>query len=426
MIFVILRDTVHTFQAIANKKSFSDPESFKRILSTPKESLVKLTGVIRPSAIEIKSVSFHHIEMDVTDFEVISASDPPLIEVEMAEQPEESERGHVLQVTRLDNRWLDLRAPVNHAIFRLKSSFEEELRSYLRDDGFISVHTPKLIESAPESGAEVFPVDFFGRKAYLAQSPQLYKQMLINSDFEGVYEVAPVFRAENCVSHRHLCEFTGFDLEMRLGFNGRDTYRDFLEMVWVGLCRAFSQVADDKSYVELIQDRLGCVPSLTIPRTPVFIDFREGVSMLQEAGCDQDPLDDLNTANEKKLGELVKEKYDTDMFILERYPTGKRAFYSMVDESDPDYCLSYDIILCGTEIASGAQREHRYEKLLEAAKVKGVSPDSIKGYLESFRNGCHPHAGCGFGLERILMLILGLETVRRTSLFPRDPKRIYP
>ena len=423
-LFIILRDGIHTFQVMAVKKMVRDRTLINTIRTTPKETMVRITGTLRRSAIRVEAASFHDLEMDMLDCELLSVSTQTPIEVELSNLPDDAERGHLQRKTKLDHRYLDLRAELNQIIFRVSSRFESAYRWYLEDHGFMSMHTPKLIGTASESGAEVFKVNYFGRNGFLAQSPQLYKQMMINSDFHRVYEVGPVFRAENCIDHRHLCEFTGLDMEMEIE-HGQD-YHSVLDMIWNTLRHSINHTLEDfdERWERFKKFREFTPP--VIPEKPFILNFKDGVEMLRSAGVEQEHLDDLNTANEKMLGKLVKEKYGTDLFILDRFPTVARPFYTMVDPEDPDYTFSYDIIFRGEEISSGAQRVHDYNTLVKRAADAGNSYESMAGYLDSFKYGSKPHAGCGIGLERVVMLLLQLDNLRQTSLFPRDPKRLAP
>jgi aspartyl-tRNA synthetase len=286
----------------------------------------------------------------------------------------------------------------------------------------MEIHTPKLISVASEGGANVFNVDFFSNTANLAQSPQLYKQMTINSDFGRVFEIGPVFRAENSFTHRHLCEFVGVDIEMEL----YEDYHQLTNFIWNLLSYVMKKLNKKcKQELETISQH-SPFEGIIFPEEPIYVSFVEATKMLNKAGYPQSPLEDISTTNEKQLGKLIYEKYNSNMFILEEFPYKERPFYTMQSEKDVDYSKGFDIILRGEEIISGAQREHNYDKLICELKARNIDPESLKDYLESFKYGAKPHGGCGLGLERFVMLFLGLDNIRKTSLFPRDPKRITP
>lgn len=330
------------------------------------------------------------------------------------------------QRVRLNNRIIDLRTGPAQSIFRIQSGICNLFRSYLDSKGFIEIHTPKLQGGATESGASVFELNYFGRPAFLAQSPQLAKQMAIIADFERVYEVGPVFRAEDSNTPRHLTEYTGLDLEMAL----EEHYHEALDIIdgmfknlWQGI---YDRYAPE---IELISHFYPHEKALWLHETPR-IPFKDGVQMLLDDGWVDDkgnppsPLEDLATAAERRLGTLVREKYKTDYYILDKFPVSARPFYTMPDPSDDRYTNSFDIFMRGQEILSGGQRIHDSRFLEKRVKAQGINPDSMTEYLEGFRWGAPPHAGCGIGLERLTYLFLNLGNIRLASLFPRDPKSL--
>jgi len=328
----------------------------------------------------------------------------------------------VSQDTRLDNRVIDLRTPANQAIFRVQSGVCTLFRELLLKDGFVEIHTPKIICAASEGGASVFKLQYFNTHAFLAQSPQFYKQMAVCSDFERVFEIAPVFRAENSNTHRHMTEFMGLDLEMAFQYHYHEVL-DVMDRLFVGIFEGLTSRFNRE--LQIISQQYPFEP-LEFLKPTLRIDFTEGISLLRGAGQEIGDTDDLSTRHEKELGRLVKEKYHTDFFILDKYPKTVRPFYTMPNQTDPRYTNSYDLILRGEEISSGAQRIHDSQMLEKNAKDFGVDPKSIQDYIDAFKYGAPPHAGCGVGLERIVMLFLGLSNIRKTSMFPRDPSRLTP
>lgn len=329
-----------------------------------------------------------------------------------------------LQELRLDNRWMDLRAPANNAIMRIQSAICQLFRESLYSQGFVEIHTPKLIEGESESGAGVFTTDYFGTTACLAQSPQLYKQMAISSDLDRVFEVGPVFRAENSHTRRHLCEFTGLDLEMAI----HDHYEETLEVIHEMFKHIFNGLETRfGKELAIIREQYASEP-VTFTEDPCVLHWPEAMEILSDKGFDiGDGMQDLTGAMELALGEAVKEKYGTDFFMLDKYPSAIRPFYTMPDPTDPRYSNSYDIFIRGQEICSGAQRCHDPELVTKILEEKGVEAGgSLETYVESFRHGVSPHAGAGIGLERVVFLYLGLDNVRKASMFPRDPNRCTP
>mmetsp|Transcript_20561 Transcript_20561/g.28929 ORF Transcript_20561/g.28929 Transcript_20561/m.28929 type:complete len:303 (-) Transcript_20561:98-1006(-) len=296
-------------------------------------------------------------------------------------------------------------------------------RQCLVNKGFVEIHTPKLIGGASEGGSDVFPLDCFGQEACLAMSPQLHKQMTAAcSGFERVFETGPVFRAENSNTRRHLREFTGLDLEMAIHEHYDEVLQVFSDLfitIFDGLNSKCENELERIREQHPFEDLKYLQPTLKIT-------YAEGCKLLREAGIDQDDYEDLSTINEKKLGDIVREKYNTDFFFMDKYPLAVRPFYTMPCPENPKLSNSFDFFIRGQEILSGAQRIHEPELLIERAKAWDIPIDSIQSYVNSFRNGALPHAGGGIGLERVVMLFLGLPNIRKSAWFPRDPKRISP
>ena len=330
------------------------------------------------------------------------------------------------QELRLDHRWLDLRTPANNAIIQLKSAICQLFRQSLYTQNFIEIQTPKLIQGESESGAGVFTTDYFGKVACLAQSPQLYKQMCISSDIQRVFEIGPVFRAENSNTRRHLCEFIGLDMEMSI----YEHYYETLHVLHYVFKHIFNGLEEQyKHQLNIIREQYDSSP-VVFTDEPCIIHWPEAMTMLKELGWDMDDeLNDLTGAQELDLGKVMKERYNTDFYIIDKYPSSIRPFYTMPDPDNSLHSNSYDIFLRGQEICSGAQRCHDPTLLKDILKQKGITDieDGVLAkYIESFTHGVTPHAGAGIGLERVLFLYLGLDNVRKASLFPRDPNRCCP
>lgn len=291
----------------------------------------------------------------------------------LGEQQSSSGRPLVGLATRLDNRVLDLIAPLNHAIFELHGGVQKLFREFLEQNNFHPINTPKLLGAPSEGGANVFEVKYFEKKGYLAQSPQIYKQMLIASHFERVYEIGDVFRAENSNTSRHLTEYTSLDLEMEFQFDYFEVLyfiRDLMLYILHGLQTRY------KEQTEYARKRYPAEP-FQIPAKPEdvpILDFADGVKLLAEAGIQLDEKDDINSTQEKQLGEIVKKKYGTDFYILKEYPLDVRAFYSM-PSTTPGKSRSYDFMLRGQEVLSGAQRIHNHALLRSEMKRRGLDPD---------------------------------------------------
>ncbi|XP_064114710.1 aspartate--tRNA ligase, cytoplasmic-like [Macrobrachium nipponense] len=425
--FFVLRSRQHTVQCVIAVGEKVSKQMIKFVCNITKESLIDVQGKVAVAEQKVEACTVQDVEVHVTDVFVVSAALPRLpLQIEDAMRPDtdDPEGLHVKvnQDTRLDNRILDLRTPTNQAIFRLQAGVCHQFREALRARGFIEIMCPKLISAASEGGANVFGMKYFEKEAFLAQSPQLYKQMAIASDFGKVFTIGPVFRAENSNTHRHLTEFVGLDLEMAFTHH----YHEAMYAIGDMFTSIFRGLRDDHAVdIATVNKQFPSEPFKFLD-PPLCLTFREGVQMLREAGIEMDETEDLSTPNEKLLGRLVKAKYDTDFYILDKFPLAVRPFYTMPDPDDPKWSNSYDMFMRGEEILSGAQRIHDPDFLVERANAHGIPIDTIQSYIDSFKFGCPPHAGGGIGLERVTMLYLGLDNIRKTSLFPRDPKRLTP
>lgn len=326
------------------------------------------------------------------------------------------------QDVRLNNRVIDLRVPANMALMKLQSAVGMLFREFLYTKDFTEIHSPKLIGGTSEGGANVFRLKYFEQEACLAQSPQLYKQMVLCGDMQRVFEIGPVFRAEDSNTNRHLCEFTGLDIEMVFKehyFEILDVLADLFVHIFNGLEERFSKE------LQAVRDQYHFEP-FKCKYPVVRLNFKEAVQMLADAGHEQKPLEDLTTFNEYTLGRLVREKYDTDFYMLYGYPVNARPFYTMIDPHDSNYTNSYDFFMRGEEITSGAQRIHDPEFLAQRASAHNIPLNTIQDYIDAFKYGAPPHGGCGIGLERVVKLYCGIRNIRKCSLFPRDPKRLTP
>jgi len=434
--FLVLRqNSFDTIQACYFKDKENPEQSakmLKYLKSLTVESMIDLEGTVSPA--EVRSCSVQDAELVIQRIHSVSNADAmlPFLVEDAARSEREVEESQntdrpfprLGQEIRLDHRWLDLRAPANNAIMRIQSAVCQLFRESLYSQGFVEIHTPKLIAGESESGAGVFTTDYFGTTACLAQSPQLYKQMAISADLDRVFEIGPVFRAENSHTRRHLCEFTGLDLEMAIN----EHYMETLEVVHKMFKHIFEGLETRWAReLEVIRTQYESEP-VTFTEEPCVIHWPEAMEILREKGFDMgDGLGDLTGAQELALGAVVKEKYGTDFFMLDKYPSNIRPFYTMPDPADDRFSNSYDMFIRGQEICSGAQRCHDPELVTRIIEKKGIEMgDGLKTYIESFRHGVSPHAGAGIGLERVVFLYLGLDNVRKASMFPRDPNRCTP
>lgn len=434
--FLVFRQQIDTIQGVLHEvpgqKSILFLHWAERLRTG---SIVLVKGTLKKPDVPVKSATIHNLEVQIAELHEIvrrEASVPfSVYEAELATGAEgttEGRHSHIPDRTRLLNRILDLRTGHSQAIFRIQSGIQNLFRATLDEHGFIEIHTPKLQGAGTESGASVFKVGYFGRDAFLAQSPQLGKQMAIASDFERVYEIGAIFRAENSNTHRHLTEYTGLDLEMAI----EEHYHEALDVIDATLKNIFAGVYKRyRKEIDVIKEQFPHEDLVWLDKTPV-IPFVDAIKILtdsgwlDEEGNPPDPLEDLHTRDEIRLGQLMKEKYGTDYYILDKFPRSARPFYTMPSPDDDRYTNSFDIFVRGQEIISGGQRIHEPRLLEENIRQTGIDPAVMEDYLEGFRWGAPPHAGCGVGLERILMLILQLGNIRLASMFPRDPKSFPP
>ena len=400
MQFVILKDFSGKIQLFIDKIKFPEVgEVFSKLIPGA-------TVIVEGELIENESVKLGGKEVQVNKVEVTSYAEAnPIDEKTIID-------------TRLDYRWLDLRTDKNQIMLKIQTLFVNACREFLIEREFIEIHSPKLIGVASESGSEVFEVKYFNSKAYLAQSPQFYKQMAIASGLGRIFECGPVFRAEKSHSRKHATEFTGFDLE----FSNIDTYEDVMimeeEMINFALNKVKAKYEKEiKEYfdVDII------VPSLPFPRMKLK-DVYEELNKRYNYQCPEEEQDDLTTEAEKLLAKLAKDKYNHEFIFVTDFGKRKRAFYHLRKNGVPQ---GYDLIWKGVEITTGAQREHRYEILKEQAKEKGLEKD-VEFYLEFFKYGCPPHGGFGIGIDRIIMNLLELPSLKEAMFLFRGPERLTP
>ena len=400
MAFLVLRDTTGRIQLTVEKEKY--PEVAAAVDQLTVESVITAEGTI----VENSYVKLGGREML-----------PDMIRVESIAEPLPISRDAAID-SRLDYRWIDLRTDKNLLIYQAQTVMVNAMRQFLLNRRFIEIHTPKLIGAASESGSEVFELKYFDRKGYLSQSPQFYKQMAMAAGFDRIFEVGPVFRAEKSYTNKHATEFTGFDIEMSY----IDSFRDVMQIEAELLTAALQAVSD--ACGEQIKAQYGLdvvVPTLPFPEMKLCDVYRE----LEERygyTVDESEKNDLTTDAERLCARLSMDKFGHEFLFVTDYGPEKRAFYHMRDEQGNP--LGYDLIWRGTEITTGAQREHRYEPLRRQADEKGLGKD-VAFYMEFFRYGCPPHGGFGLGVDRLTMLLLGLSIKEAEFLF-RGPNRIEP
>ena len=466
--FLVLRDNLATVQAVVSVT----PEMAKFAGALSKESVVDLCGRVTVPPEPLRGCTQSDVEISVDRIYCISRAEAlPLqlddlcrSEAELAADPKAV---RVLLETRLSNRVVDLRTKCNQGILRIQSGVCQLFKEFLLNKGFVQIHTPKLLATASEGGSTVFQLKYFDRFAYLAQSPQFYKQMALMADLPGVFEIGPVFRSENSLTHRHMTEFVGLDLEMPF----REHYHEVLDVmdamfnyIFTGLTSQFKNELEAVKQQYPYEDLKWSYPclkleykdaiKLLVQHGPAVIDAdiksidselstlshtseneesrkrlekrRSELVAHRESVIAHKENEDMGTSDEKVLGRVVRDTHGTDFYMVTRFPVELRPFYTMPCPDDPRWTNSYDIFIRGEEIVSGAQRIHDPAMLLEVAKSKGVDLAPVQAYVDAFKYGAFPHGGGGVGLERVVMLFLGLPNIRLTSMFPRDPNRLTP
>ena len=400
MVFIVLQDRSGKIQVSIDKKN--NEELVKKLEGVLASSILSFTGKMVLS----EYVKDGGKEFLPEDLEILSRSDAlPLDETASID-------------TRLDYRWIDLRSEKNNLMLKVQAKFVEGMREFLLNNDFTEIHTPKLIGAASESGSEVFEVKYFGRLAYLAQSPQFYKQMAIASGLERVFELAPSFRAENSNTNRHATEFTSLDLE----FAYINDYQDVMDMEEDLLIAGLTKVKEayGKDIKELFGEEV-IVPKKPFPRIKLQDLYQELNTRYGYQIPDTD-IGDMNAETEKLTSKYAMEVYNSEFIFVTDFAKTKRAFYHMRKNDVPE---GFDLIWKGMEITTGAQREHRYDVLKSQAEEKGLGKD-IEFYLEFFRYGCPPHGGFAIGIDRLTMLLLGIPSIKEEMFLFRGPSRLTP
>ena len=408
MQFLILRDNTGLAQVAHWKKG--NPELAEMISGIGTESALTLTGKV----VENEIVKLGGIEIQLETITIENNAELPLPFEPFAETLPDMDY-------RQDWRYLDLRRERNRLIFEIQTTLEHAMREYFVEHGFIEMHSPKIMGTPSEGGAEVFHIDYFERDAFLAQSPQFFKQMAQAAGFEKVFEIGPVFRADPSFTSRHMTEFTGIDYEI----SWIDSHEDVMAFCENWLAHTYKVVKE--KHGEQIKETFDV--EIEVPQTPFpRLTMSEAYAILKEMNYKLPPekKGDLDPGAERALGEYVKEKYGNDFVFVKDWPATVRAFYHMRHADQPLLTMSFDLIGKGLELTTGAQREHRYEVLKAQAIEKGLDTDLLQGYLDYFRYGCPPHGGLGLGLNRLLMVMLNLPSIRDAVYLFRGPNRLEP
>ncbi len=398
--FLILRDKKGTLQLTILKKK--TPELFDQLVSLSRESVISVKGLCKENE---KVRNGYEILPEKAAILSVAETPLPLGVVDKVESDFD---------TRLDNRVLDLRKPETQAIFKIRDAVLAAADEYLRSQHFLEVHTPKIIASSSEGGTDVFKLRYFEKEAFLAQSPQLYKQSLMATGLDRVYEIAWYFRAEEHNTRRHLNESTAVDVEMAF-IKDEDEVMDVLEHLVYAMWKRASVCTDE---LEVLKK------SVTVPKLPFLrLCYDDAITKVQQQNSQTQWGQDLSTEDEKILGDIMKEN-GNDFYFITKYPLASKPFYTM--PYGEKYSRGFDLECKGVEVSSGSQRIHDVGVLQERLKVCGLNPGDFEGYLKAFRYGMPPHGGFGFGIERFLMELLDLNNIRETILFPRDRTRLTP
>ncbi len=403
--FLILRDRTGIIQTVSVKNI----AMAKIINSLSLESVVEIIGTVK----EEKQAP-GEIEITIEEIKILSLASP-----ELPIPVVEKGIGEIKLQKRLDWRWVDLRKPEKALIFKVWTAMEQAFREYCISNNFIEIHSPKIVVTSTESGSELFEIKYFKQKAYLAQSPQLYKQMAMAAGFEKVFEVGPVFRANPSFTSRHDTEFTMYDVEISF----IKSHHDLMEEEEKMMVAMFTAIKE--KYGEEIKNLYGQevkIPTVPFPK----LTLREAKKILTELKIPNERGEDLSPEEERAISQYIKEKKGHDFVFIHDWPAKVRAFYSMRLESDPTLSKTFDLLFKGLEITSGAQREHRYDVLKKQIEEKGFKIEPFESYLNFFKYGCPPHGGFAPGPTRMLMKIFNIENVREVTYLYRGVNRLTP
>ena len=403
--FVLLRNARGVVQVAAPKKVVK-PELLELISGLRQEDVISCRGEVKES--KAARMGF---EVVPSTIEVISKAASPL--------PLDP-RGVTTTTldTRLEWRSLELRRPETAAIFKIENALVQGFEEYLQKSGFIRAFTPSIIGGVSEGGSEVFKIDFYGREAFLRQDPQLHRQLTIAGGFDRIYDLGTNWRAELSHTPRHLSEHRTIAPEIAFIKDERDTMRLEEEMIVRGVERVTKNCADD---LALLKQQLE-IPGAPFPE----ITFQEVYKIMEKLGKPIQRNQDIDDPSLRALAAEVKKETGSDFFFLNRFPSAVKPFYVMRVDEDPTYARSVDLVYKGLELSSGGQREHRHDKIISQIRERGYSTKGLEWFTEPFRFGVPPHGGYSFGIERFTAYLLGIENIKETVLFPRDPDRLIP
>lgn len=404
--FLIIRDISGTIQAVITK---TNAEASRIAKSLSLESVIEIIGLAKA-----EKQAPGGIEITVEKISILSPASPelPIPIVEKSNTEVDLQK-------RLDWRWLDLRKPEKALVFKVWTLMERAFREYWTQNGYIEIHSPKFMSAPSESGAELFEVKYFDRKAYLAQSPQFYKQMGMASGFERVFEVGPVFRANPSFTSRHDTEFTGYDAEISFIESHQEVMEEEQKAIQYVIEKLNEKFGKE---ISAFYGRDLIVPKLPFPQ----VTIKQAKGILAKLETTSEKEGDLSPEEERKLSDYILEKEGHEFLFVTEYPIEVRPFYHMRLETNPKLTKSFDLLWNGLEITTGAQREHRYDVLAAQAKEKGLTLKPIQFYLNFFKYGCPPHGGFGLGPSRMLMKVFNVGNVREVTYLYRGVKRLEP
>ncbi len=368
-------------------------------------------GTVAEADIKDKFVYPKQCEIQLTDYTILSTPKAPM-PMDLTKK-----KLDVQNDVLFDARPISMRHPLQQAIFRIQSALVQGVRAFLIEQQFTEIRTPKIVKEGAEGGANIFSLDYFGKKAFLTQSPQFYKE-LCTGVFERVFEIAPVFRAEKHHTNRHINEYTSMDLEVA----HIDSFYDVLNLEASMLKFVFAHIQKAVPHALALCD----VVLPVIDEIPVLRFYEVKEIVASEYGIKPKDSFDLAPIEEQKISEYIKDKYNSDFVFITHYPSAKRPFYAKDDPDDSSLTLSFDLLFRGVEITSGGQRVHDYDELVEKMKAKGMNPEDFEFFSNAHKYGLPPHGGLGIGLERLTQKLLGLDNIKLATMFPRDATRLSP
>ena len=402
MKFLLIRDFSGIVQCIVKDKAL-----MRKTLELTLESVVEILGKVNRAKVRAE-IARHDVEVEVSELKILSKAEELPIQVN-----EKTIKTSLPK--RLDYRSLDIRKPRIKAIFKIQSSLVKGMQEWLSENGFLRVFTPSLIGAASESGAEVFSVDYFGKKIFLRQDPQLHRQLTIAAGIEKLYDLGPSWRAEKSHTTKHITEYHSLAPEMAFIKSEQDVMRVEEQVVAAGVKKVVKECEKELKLLNI---------NIKIPKIPFpELRFPKIYEILKKAGKNLKEGEDLDAEAEEILGRHVQKKYKTDFYFVNSFPFKAKPFYVY---HDGEYAGSVDLMFKGTELSSGGQREHRYDVLMENVKEKGMNQKSVEWFTSFFRWGVPPHGGFAIGIERLTKALLNIDNIREATLFPRDTERVTP